>query len=462
MILEKFLKFLKAPLKRIYSLIPEKIRYSKTFWDTYNFLNESQWWSSEKIEEYQFNKLSALLEHSYENIPYYRKIFDQRSIKPQNIRNFEDLKKIPFLTKEIIRNNLNDLVARNFRKSQLYYCTTGGSTGIPLGIYHEKYVTADIEWAYMLMQWSRVGFKVGDRSVILRGTAVGSVERQNLWEYNPTIKSLILSPYHLSECSIVKYLNKIREFEPDYFQAYPSLITILARFMKANGISPFKSIKAILCGSEHLYQWQRKLLEDAFGCRVYSWYGHSEQVVLAGECEVSNYYHIFPEYGIIEPIEKNEINHAEGNLHEMVSTGLNNYVCPLIRYRTMDLAEFSDLKCECGRNHKLIKKIEGRMQELVITKNDIIVSLTSLIFAQHFNAFSKIREMQLIQEKKGEIIVKISKINNYDSSDEKEIFDKLSQAVNNGLDIFFEYVDCIPRAPNGKYKFLIQKLNFIS
>lgn len=352
----KYFNIIKKPLKRIYDLLPEKIRYSKTFWDTYNFLGESQWWPKEKIKEYQMMKLSALLEHVYKNVPYYRKAFDERALKPKDIQSFEMLKKLPLLTKDIIRNNLNDLVATNYPKTKLDYYTTGGSTGTPLGFYHEKKVTADIEWAFMLRQWSRVGFNVGDRSVVLRGTTVAANESQKLWEYNPASKNLILSPYHLSESSIIKYLDKIREFEPDFFQAYPSLITILARFMKTNCVAPFKSIKAILCGSENFYQWQRKILEEAFGCRVYSWYGHSEQVVLAGECEYSNYYHVFPEYGIIEALPKSEIDHSDGELFEMVSTGLNNYVCPLIRYSTMDLAEFSDSICKCGRNHILIKK----------------------------------------------------------------------------------------------------------
>lgn len=96
---------------------------------------------------------------------------------------------------------------------------------------------------------------------------------------------------------------------------------------------------------------------------------------------------------------------------------------------------------------------------MVITKNDIIVSLTSLIFAQHFYAFSKIKEMQLVQEKKGEIIVKIVKMKDFDCDDEKEILGKLTQVVNKGLDVSFEYVESIPRAKNGKYKFLIQKLD---
>jgi len=148
----------------------------------------------------------------------------------------------------------------------------------------------------------------------------------------------------------------------------------------------------------------------------------------------------------------------ESEMGEIVATGLNNLVCPLIRYRTMDLAVPSNDKCKCERNYPLLKKVEGRLQELIVTKDKRLITLTALIFAQHFEAFSKIKEMQLVQEKEGELIVKVVKSAQYSANDEKEILSKMQRAVGNGLNISFSYVDLIPRSKSGKYRFLIQKL----
>ena len=451
--------FLQNIGRKIYTNFKRPIWKEPEFLKWYNFLQESQWWSKEKLEEYQMNQLERLLKHVYENVPYYRRVFDERGLKPKDIQDFDDLKKLPYLTKEIIRDNLESLVAQNYPRSKLQYSTTGGSTGIPMGFYVEKDITSAKEWAFMLTQWNRVGFRIGDRCIVLRGNVVRSASKGKFWEYNPVDKNLILSSYHMNDETLPGYIAKIKEFRPDFIQAYPSAITILAKFMRKNNFKPFSGLKALLCGSENLYPWQRALLEETFQCRVYSWYGHTEQVALAGECEKNTYYHVFPEYGIVELIGKDgKTVTREDEFGEVVATGFNNFACPFIRYRTMDLAISANAKCECGRNYTLIKKVEGRLQELIVTKDKRLITLTALIFAQHFEAFSKIKEMQLVQEKEGQLIVRVVRTSQYSDNDEKEILSKMQRAVSDGLDISFSYVSHIPRTKSGKYKFLIQKL----
>ena len=119
------------------------------FYRTYCLLKKSQWWTRERLEEYQLQKLGRLLNHAYENVPYYKKVFDERGLNPKDIQDFNDLRKLPFLTKEIIRDNLGDFKARNYPAGKLEYVTTGGSTGVPLGFYYEKGVSRAQEWAFI-------------------------------------------------------------------------------------------------------------------------------------------------------------------------------------------------------------------------------------------------------------------------------------------------------------------------
>lgn len=448
---------IKQGIKYIYGAIPARFRYSKVFWDTYNFLQESQWWSREKLEEYQMQQLSKLLHHAYENVPYYQRVFDERGLKPKDIQNFDDLKKLPYLTKEIIQENLSDMVARNYPESKLQYCTTGGSTGIPLGFYHEKGVSAAKEQAFMLTQWNRVGFKIGDRCVTLRGNVVQSASKGKLWEYDPINKNLILSSYHMTDKTLPKYIAKIREFRPAFIQAYPSAITILAKFMRKNNIKPFFSVKAILCGSENLYSWQRELLEEVFQCRVYSWYGHAEICALGGECEKSTYYHIFHEYGFVELIGKegNQITN-ENEMGEIVATGFNNYVCPLIRYRTMDLAVPTSAKCECERNYPLIERVEGRLQELIVTGTGRLISMTAI--NMHSDVFDNVKQFQFYQERRGDVVFNIVRKRTYEHSNTEYIRRELYKKLGDDVNLRINFVSHIPRTQGGKYRFLIQKL----
>lgn len=460
-LIRKVPPWIKKPIKYVYGLIPYEKRLGKVFWDTYNFLQESQWWSKEQLEEYQMRQLEKLLKHAYENIPYYRRVFDERGLKPKDIQGFNDLKKLPYLTKDIIRNNLQDLVARNYHKLKLGYLTTGGSTGIPMGFYSEKGVSDVKEHAFIVTLWNRVGFKMGDKCVVLRGNVIQSANKGKFWEYDPINKNLILSSYHMIDEALPTYISKIREFKPDFIQAYPSVITILARFMKEHNIKPFPTVKAILCASENLYPWQRDLLKSIMKCRIWSFYGHSEQVTLAGECEKSEYYHIQSEYGIVELINKNGNSLSnEHELGEIVATGFNNYVCPFIRYRTQDFAVGVNNrnKCKCGRNYRLLKKIEGRLQDFIVANDKSLITLTALIFAQHFRAFGKIKNMQLYQDRVGEVIVIIIPANEFLKEDSNEIIKKMENAVNGKIKVNVKLVDKIQRTSSGKYRFLIQKL----
>ena len=378
-------------------------------------------------------------------------------MKPRDIQDFNDLKRLPFLTKQIVQNNSKDLVAKNFPKSKLKYVTSGGSTGIPMGFYEEIGYADARERAFIVIQWNRVGYRIGDKSVVLRGKIVKSAEKGRYWQYDPVDKQLVLSSYHMISDNLPKYVEKIREFKPKFIQAYPSAITILARFMQEHNVEPFESIKAILCGSENLYDAQRKLLEDTFDSRVYSWHGHSEKVLLGSECEYSPNYHYFPEYGHLELIDEdgNEVT-TEDELGEIVGTGFNNYAMPFIRYRTGDIAIYSKQTCSCGRNYLLLKRIEGRVQEFIVTKDG---NLLPHIAWAHNMEWSEIEQIQFLQEERGELIIKVVKAVSYTDSEIKAYILGLYGPRFKGLcGLNVRFVDHIPRTKSGKYRFLIQKL----
>lgn len=431
--------------------------YYRKFRQTYNFLKKSQYWSKDQLEEYQIHKLGELLRYTYDNVPYYKKIFDDRDIKPHDIQDLRDLKLLPFLTKEIIRNNLNDLTAKDYPADKMEYVTTGGTSGVPLGFYYEKGISRAIEWAFLKFMWERVGYRFRDKCVILKGDVVETAHDGIYWKHTFFRRWLVLSSYHMTDDNLYKYVKKIRDFKPLYIQAYPSTITILARYMKKNNIKKFESVKAILCGSENIYPAQRRLLEDVFDCRVFSWYGHSERVVLAGECEVDNGYHIFPEYGAFELVDKNGKT-ANGSKGYIVGTGLTNLAMPLIRYKTDDLAEYGNQKCGCGRSYEIIKNVAGRwIQEFILANNNRLIPITAL--NMHSDVFDNVEQFQFFQDQIGEVLLKIVKKPSFTEKDRMNILIELSKKMGD-IKFDIEYVDEIPRSPRGKHCFLKQNLSF--
>ena len=125
-----------------------------------------------------------------------------------------------------------------------------------------------------------------------------------------------------------------------------------------------------------------------------------------------------------------------------------------------DMGELRSKKCDCGREYPLFERVEGRSQDIIITRDNSRITLTALIFGQHFNAFSHIKELQLVQEKKGELTFKIVKSDKFSNNDEKEILEKIKGISHDQIDIDFLYVESIQKTERGKHKFLIQNVKF--
>jgi len=425
--------------------------YYNTFRKTYKFLKKSQWWSQEQLEEYQLHQLSKLLQHAYEHVPYYTKVFDTLGLTPNNIQSLKDLQKLPFLTKEVIREHIEDLKATNYPKSKFEYTRTGGSTGYPLQFYKEKgvWLTRLMAYSKIMMDWADCNFL--DRCVFITG-------RDDPWKYQLFGRMLVLSSFYMNEEYLPQFIQKIRKLKPNYILAYPSAVTILANYMKKNNVEVFPSIKVIICHAETLYEWQRDLVEETFHCRVHDQHGLREQTILGGTCEHSNYYHMFPEYGILELVDKdgNPVT-KEGEMGEMVGTGFHTYFSPFIRYRTGDLGVYTAEKCECGRNYPLLKKIEGRVQDFVVSKTKKLVPFTRI---HHLVAEStqQVKECQFYQDTGGELVLNIIKKVNYTDKDTHAIQKGFQQILRDEFTLTIRFVDQIPRTKRGKYQFLIQKL----
>lgn len=434
--------------------------YFWVFLKTYAFLKKSQHWNQYQIASYQDTQLRKLIYHAYTNVPYYKRLFDKHGINPEDIQKTSDLHKIPFLTKEIVRENLEDLKAKNFHTNQFEYVTTGGTSGIPMGFFYEKGVSRAIEWAFIKNLWDRVGYHFFDKCVYLRGSVLRSEKEKKYGKKSFFSRVLVLSSFYLTDEYLENYVTIIRRFKPKFIQAYPSSIILMAQYMKKNKIQNFNSLKGILCGSENMYPGQRELIEEVFKCRVYTWYGHTERVILAGECESSHYHHISPEYGIFELIDDNgdviTESHMDGTI---VGTGLTNYAMPLIRYLTDDRAMYTmDSACQCKRAYYHIENIIGRAnQEFIIGPNNRRISMVSI--NMHSDVFDHVKQYQFFQDKVGEVVLKIVPGPHYSNTDNDKIMGELITKLGPDMIISISCEKEILRTRGGKHKYFIKSFS---
>lgn len=447
----------KHSIGKAYSLFPDRIKYGSAFSKNRSDLQESQYASAEKLQGLQLESLRKVIAHCWQNVPFYSRYWTQHGLSEARIEQLSDIQAYPMIDKQTIRDNIDQMVAKGYASHCLPF-NTGGSTGEPLKFFWEKSRTRILERAFIERQWRWAGYELGDKTAIVKGQTVKTGKH-----FDPTQNALYISGFKLTDSDIASAIAAMREFKPLSLQAYPSTASVIANYMLRNNVDPIDSLKVVLCGSENLYPAQRQVIENAFGCRVYSWYGHGESVCLAGGCEESNHYHAYSEYGLTELIDDsgNVVSWEQGNRGEIVGTGFNNYAMPLVRYKTADIGVAGPASCTCGRAYPLLQSIEGRKQEYVVGPDNNLVALTALIFGQHHAAFEHIDKMQIEQHVAGEFLVRIVPTGNWPSTIKSQLKQSILAVSPSASrwQVSVDIVDNIPSTAMGKHRFVIQHMD---
>ena len=437
--------------------LPLRITHGKTFVEYRDFIRESEYWDREKLQNYQCEKLKELLRYAYNNVIFYKELMDNHSINPERMDPIECLERMPFITKDIIRENFDNLISKSMDKKDMKYITTGGSTAKPFGFYI-NYDASIKEWAFMTNQWGRVGYRHNDPRAVLRGYITDENKNEGLYSYNPLRNELFISSFHMNDKNMEFYIELIESFKPNFINCFPSSIYVFAKYLKRKNKRIKHRIKAILASSEIVIDQQRKLVEEVFNCRYFSYYGLSEKVLAGAECEYSRHYHMFPQYGYMELIDADgNVIREEGIPGEIVGTGFLNTAMPFIRYKTGDIGVYSKEKCKCGRNYPLLKKIEGRIQEYIVGKEHNLVSSSCL--NTHSELYDNVESYQYYQDRPGKVVLKIVRRENYTEEDTRRIIHEHEIMLKGQVELSIEFVDEIHLTKRGKYKIIEQKMN---
>ncbi len=437
-----------APL---FYLIPEKYRYGGVFWRQYSELIGGG------REACEVNLLKNKIIKSYEEIPFYRENFDKVKFNPYEFKDVSDLKKIPMIDKECVHANIGRMIKRGMHKEKLDYVVTSGTTGRAAGFYQDKSILMR-EWAYVNYIWNRVGYEPDSSRLILRGKVFREKKlKGKSWQWDALKRELSIDIFAMTKENLRLYCDKIEKYKPEYIHGYMSAIMTLCNYIEQNGLQ--HSFSGVLAVSEPVTATQREYIEKVLKTRVFSFYGHTERLVMAAECEESTEYHIEPQYGFVELIdsEGNQI-WKPGIRGEIVATGFLNDAMPLIRYRTGDIAEWSEKEqCPCGRAHRRLKSVEGRQKDVLLGKNDTRFSAASI--NMHSNVFAHVTKYQFYQDKKGEAILKIVPTDELGKKDIEEMAKQIYEKTGNELDVSISIVADIPLEENGKFKMINQKLD---
>lgn len=444
-------------LKRAYACIPFGVRMGRIYRETRRFLAESQSWSQQDLRAYQDKQIKALVKHAYENVLYYRRVMDQHGLRASDIKKVSALSKMPLLTKDAIKKNFKQAALRKWRSWNTFFATAGGTTGVPLGLSFSNNCYAQ-EWAFIHDLWSRVGYKPSDRKATFRGRQV-KLKSGKVYLHNPIYNELCFSVYHLEREWLSEHVKAYREWHPAYVHGYPSAIHRFARLVKEFGLA-LPEVRAVLATSEQLYEEQREEIGSVLGGRVFSWYGLTEKAILAGECESSSLYHVYPQYGVTEILRADGSPCEAGEVGELVGTGFLTGAMPLIRYRTGDFAAWSDGFCaSCGRQYPVLEKVIGRVQDHIVTISGRLIPVTGMLFGAHLPEYAKVDKIQLEQRNPGLVVVRLVPGSQCTSKELRRLLSAFEETCEGECKFTVERVSHIQRTDTGKYRYLIQHMD---
>ena len=429
-------------------------RYSSPWKNYFESLMRTEYYTKEDLSRIQRQKLLNIVKLSLRNTEYYSSCLKNLDIE-RSCGTDEVLKELPILEKETVRVNPDAFISKKFNRKRLLKINTSGTTGTPMSIYMTP-EARKANYAFFARSKKWAGLNSFSKSITLAGRLIVPQKQKKppFWRRNYCLNNTLFSSYHIDESSIPMYIEEMASINPEYIDSYPSSIYPIAKYLLGTnhrGIRPL----AIITSSETLLNNQREVIEKAFGCRVYDQYGSAEQVVFACQCEFGSY-HINPEYGILEVVDKNNNSLKTGELGEFVCTGFTNEAMPLIRYKIGDMGIVSNRHCKCGRNFPILEMITGRVDDVLITPEGKYVGRLDPIFKGMSNT---IKETQIIQQKYDLIEINIVKGEGYKERDAKSLISELKKRVGQNVTVKLNYATKIEKTKSGKFRSVINNID---
>ncbi|MFH0859838.1 MAG: hypothetical protein V1921_01420 [Candidatus Altiarchaeota archaeon] len=415
------------------------------FWAEYMKLERSQHMSREKLEELQWKKLKSLIDYSYRNVEYYRRLFDDGRIKPSDIRKRGDMSKIPISTKESLSKSVDRATSRMCSKKDLISNSTSGSTGTPFKFFMDRQLL-DMERANLYRGYEWAGLLFGDPLIKIWGPHNITFKTKL---FDAIMRRELLSAFNMDDTTMREYAERIRRKRPALLECYVSAAYGLSKFMLDNSIKP-PEVGAIITSGETLPESQRKTIEEAFNAKVYNRYGSREFGMIAQECEKQDGLHVNMESFYIETVSFESGEPVrEGERGRMIVTSLENHGMPFIRYDIGDVGILSTVECGCGRGLEAFSEVSGRMIDLIKTPRGKIVSVhfMTLLFEDYADY---IRNFQVVEKGSGMLQVLLEPMEKMDERVTGKLRQAMEDYLGEGMTVEFKNVDRIPLTKSGK------------
>lgn len=362
-------------------------------WQEYE---QTQFWSSERVYELQWERLRKIVSFAFERCPYYASRFRQAGFHPEDLREPKHLFQLPVLTKDDIQENQAGLTARDIPPDSYTNYYTGGSTGSPL-----SFKVSKSRWVSRTAtglrhnQWC--GWRIGNVLGILWGhpnehIASSAWERLRVTLLQPNV---FLNTFNVRESSFGRFITQLRTQKVHYLQAYSRSLLLFAEYLLEHRIEP-PPLKAAITTAECLCPNERDFISHTLQCPLFDRYGSREVSVLASECEAHQGLHIPAETLLLEFVVGDRPARP-GEAGKILVTDLLNEAMPLIRYEIGDVGSPIEGLCPCGRGLPRMQMVAGRVTDFIHTPEGRWISGVA-INTYLLSQLPGVRQAQVVQK----------------------------------------------------------------
>ena len=418
-------------------------------------LEQTQWWSPDRLAQLQLQRLRSLLQHAQQHVPYYRELFARTGFEPAAVTSLADLQRLPFLGKAEIRANPDALKADN--AVGLARFNTGGSSGEPLIFFiGNQRVSHDVAAKWRATRWW--GVDIGDPEIVVWGSPIELTAQDRVRALRDTLlRTELLPAFEMSAAKLDGFVARIRERRPKMLFGYPSALSHIARHAEKRGMRMDElGIKVAFCTSEKLYDHQREAIERIFGCAVANGYGSRDAGFIAHQCP-SGGMHLTAEDIIVEIVDAGGRVLPAGEAGEIVVTHLATGDFPFIRYRTGDVAVMDTASCACGRGLPMLKEIQGRATDFVVARDGTVMHGLALIYI--LRDLPQVAGFKIMQESLDLTRVQVVPGPGFDAGITRHIQRGLAARLGEGVRIEVEEVNAIAPEKSGKYRYVLSKVD---
>jgi phenylacetate-CoA ligase len=438
----------------LYGKREARARYGGLFRSLLDAIAESDVLATDAIRSRQDASVERLVRHAYDHVPFYRARMDENGIRPSDVRGVSDLQKLPLLTKDDVREHIEQLTARvDVSRVRRH---TSGTTGTALTFFVEPRTIA-MQWALAWRHRARFGAPFGTRHANFTGKLAvpPTASTPPYWRWCTPLHQAFINMQQLTPPKIRDVVAFLNGQGFALFTGYPSILHVLAEVAEHEGAALQRRPLVVALAAENAYAFQVDAIRRFTGAVVTDLYGMSEAAGNASRCEAGAY-HEDHELGVLECFDG--IEQPDGRLQgRIVATCFVNEAMPFIRYDTGDVGtwERPDHRCPCGRQSRALVRIEGRADDYVITPDGRKI----MRFDYLFKDSTCIKEAQVVQREPGAIVLRIVRRDGYGLTDEVALIHGVETWISKFLRVEFEYVNAIERTRTGKFKAVRSELH---